>query len=159
MKHALWKYPIHFLACGFGAGLAPFAPGTVGSLVGLVLFWFLAPLGPGTYAGIVAVLFVAGIYICGQTARDTGTIDPGFIVYDEIVGFLVAMYLMPKAWRWLGAGFVAFRIFDVWKPFPIHTVEEKLGLGTAIMADDIVAGIYTLVILQVARVIFEKRAT
>lgn len=156
MKYALWKYPIHFLAYGFGTGLIPFAPGTFGSLVGIALFWLMASLGAGTYAGIVVVLFIAGIFICGQTARDTVAVDPGFIVYDEIVGFLVAIYLMPREWRWIAAGFVVYRIFDIWKPFPIHAVEEKLELGTAIMADDVIAGIYTLLILQLARLILNK---
>ncbi len=158
MKYALWKYPVHFLAYGFGTGLAPFAPGTFGSFVGVALFWFMAPLGAVSYAGIVIVLFVAGIFICGQTARDTSAVDPGFIVYDEIVGFMVAMYLMPREWRWIAAGFIIYRIFDIWKPFPIHIVEEKLPLGTAIMADDVIAGIYTLLVLQITRLALEKIA-
>ena len=66
------------------------------------------------------------------------------------------MYLMPREWRWIAAGFVVYRIFDIWKPFPIHLMEEKLQLGTAIMADDVIAGIYTLLILQLARLILEK---
>ena len=158
MKYAFWKYPVHFLAYGFGTGLAPFAPGTFGSLIGVALFWFMAPLGAGTYAGIVIVLFVAGIFICGQTARDFGELDPGFIVFDEVVGFMVAMYLMPREWRWIAAGFIIYRIFDIWKPIPIHIVEEKLTLGTAIMADDLIAGIYTLLVLQIARLALEKIA-
>ena len=85
-----------------------------------------------------------------------GAIDPGFVVYDEIVGFLVAMYLMPREWRWIAAGFVVFRIFDVWIPFPIQAAEEIGEIGTAIMADDIIAGVYTLVILQIARMVHTK---
>ena len=158
MKYAFWKYPVHLLAYGFGTGLAPFAPGTFGSLIGVALFWFMAPLGAVSYAGIVIVLFVAGIFICGQTARDFGELDPGFIVFDEVVGFMVAMYLMPREWRWIAAGFIIYRIFDIWKPIPIHIVEEKLTLGTAIMADDVIAGIYTLLVLQIARLALEKIA-
>lgn len=155
MKYAWWQYPVHFLAYGFGTGLAPFAPGTFGSLVGVVLFWFMSPLGAGSYAGIVAALFVVGIFICGQTARDVGAVDPGFIVYDEIVGFLVAMYMMPADWRWIAAGFVVYRVFDIWKPWPIHYAEERMGLGSGIMTDDVIAGLYTLAILQVARLAIE----
>ena len=158
MKFPLWKYPVHILAFGFGTGLSPVAPGTVGSLLGVALFWFMAPLGPAKYAAIFVVLALAGIFICGQTARDFGEIDPGFIVYDEIVGFLVAMYLMPRGWQWILAGFVIYRIFDIWKPFPIHLVEEKLGLGSGIMADDIIAGLYTLVILHGVRLGLERFA-
>lgn len=156
MKYAIWKYPVHFLAYGFGTGLIPFAPGTFGSLVGVVLFWFMASMAAGVYAAIVVLMFVVGIFICGQTARDVGAIDPGFIVYDEIVGFLVAMYLLPADWRWIGAGFVIYRIFDIWKPFPIHYVEEHLGLGSGIMTDDVIAGIYTLIILQLAQIIIVR---
>jgi phosphatidylglycerophosphatase A len=156
MKYAWWQYPVHFLAYGFGTGLAPFAPGTFGTLPAVVLFWFMAPLGAGTYAGIVAVMFVAGIFICGQTARDVGATDPGFIVYDEIVGFLVAMYLMPADWRWMAAGFVVYRVFDIWKPWPIHAAEERLGLGSGIMTDDVIAGLYSLAILQLARWLIER---
>ncbi len=96
------------------------------------------------------VLALAGIFICGQTARDVAATDPGFIVWDEIVGFLVAMFLLPREWGWIAAGFILFRIFDIWKPYPIRLVEKSLGLGSGIMADDIVAGIYTLAILQLA---------
>lgn len=158
VKFAIWKYPIHFLAYGFGTGLIPFAPGTFGSLVGIAVFWFMASLAPASYAAIVAVMFVAGIAICGTTARDVGATDPGFIVYDEIVGFLVAMYMMPADWRWIAAGFVIYRGFDIWKPFPIGWVEDKLGLGSGIMTDDVIAGLYTLIILQLARLLIERFA-
>jgi len=156
LKYAIWKYPVHFLAYGFGTGLIPFAPGTFGSLVGVVLFWFMASMAAGVYAAIVVLMFVVGIFICGQTARDVGAIDPGFIVYDEIVGFLVAMYLLPADWRWIVAGFVIYRIFDIWKPFPIHYVEQHLGLGSGIMTDDVIAGIYMLIILQLAQIIIVR---
>lgn len=156
MNYVLWKYPIHFLAYGFGTGLAPFAPGTFGSLVGIALFWFLAPVGAASYAGVVGVMFLSGIFICGQTAQDIGAVDPGIIVFDEITGFLVAMYLMPRDWRWIAAGFVIYRFFDIWKPYPISIVEEMFGLGTSIMADDIIAGLYTLLILQTSRLILKR---
>jgi len=108
------------------------------------------------YAIVVGVMFVAGIFICGETARDVGAVDPGFIVYDEIVGFLVAMYLLPADWRWIGAGFVIYRVFDIWKPFPIGLVEKNLGIGSGIMADDVVAGLYALGILHFARFTIER---
>ena len=111
------------------------------------------------YAIVVAVMFVAGIFICGQTARDVGAVDPGFIVYDEVVGFLVAMYLLPAEWRWVVGGFVVYRVFDIWKPFPIHWVEDKLGLGSGIMTDDVIAGIYTFIVLHVVRLLIERFVT
>jgi phosphatidylglycerophosphatase A len=158
MMYAIWKYPIHFLAYGLGTGLMPVAPGTFGSLIGVVLFRFMSLMKPLPYAAVVIVMFVAGIFICGQTARDVSAIDPGFIVYDEVVGYLVAMYLMPATFRWLAAGFVIYRIFDIWKPFPIHYVESHLGLGSGIMTDDVIAGLYTLVLLHLTRIVIRKFA-
>ena len=158
MKYALWKYPVHLLAYGFGTGLSPVAPGTIGSLVGIPLVWLMASLAPPVYAAITAAMFIAGIFICGQTARDIGAVDPGAIVFDEIVGFMVAMYMMPATGPWLLAGFLVYRVFDIWKPWPIHLVEEKLGLGTAIMVDDVIAGLYTLAILQVVRLVLDRLA-
>ena len=157
MKYVFWKYTVHFLAYGLGTGLMPFAPGTFGSLVGVALFWFLAPLAAPVYAVIVFVMALAGILICGQTARDIGAADPGMIVYDEITGFLVALYLLPARWQWILAGFIIYRTFDIWKPWPIHAVEENLGLGTGIMADDIIAGLYTLAILHAVRLILQRK--
>jgi phosphatidylglycerophosphatase A len=151
MKFALWKYPVHFLAHGLGAGLIPFAPGTMGTLVAVALFWIMAPRSAFYYGAITVVLGFAGIFICGQTARDLGLHDPGVIVWDEIVGYLVAMYLLPSDWRWMLAGFVLYRLFDIWKPYPIRLVEQEFGVGVSIVADDIVAGIYTLAILHLAR--------
>ena len=135
MNFPLWKYPIHTLAYGLGSGLTPFAPGTFGSLIGVLAVWLMAPLIPPVYAVVVIVLFVAGIFICGQTARDFQEVDPGFIVYDEVIGFMVAMYLLPPTWRWMLPAFIIYRIFDIWKPFPIGWIENKLGLGSGIMVD------------------------
>ena len=156
MTAEIWQFPIHALAYGFGTGLMPFAPGTFGSLIGIALFWFMAPMRAISYAGVVVVMFIAGILICGQTASDVGAIDPGSIVYDEIVGFLVAMFLLPRDWRWIATGFVVYRIFDIWKPFPIHYLESHLGLGSGIMTDDVVAGLYTLMVLHLSRVLIRK---
>ncbi len=151
MKFALWQYVVHALAYGFGLGLIPFAPGTFGSLLGVVLYRFIATMRAAFYVLLVLVLALAGIFICGQTARDMGATDPGFIVYDEVVGLLVAMYKLRVDPRWIVAGFVGFRVFDIWKPYPIQLAEDELGLGLAIMADDIIAGIYTLAILHMVR--------
>ena len=152
-----WTYPVHFLAYGLGTGLAPIAPGTVGSLLGVLLFKYMARLGTAAYTGVVLVMAVMGVFICGQTARDVGAMDPGMIVFDEIVGFLVAMYRLPARWPWIGSGFVIYRVFDIWKPWPIHAAEEWVGLGAGIMADDIIAGLYTLMILHAAYFVLRKK--
>ena len=111
------------------------------------------------YAGTVVVLFVAEIFIHGQTARDFNEVDPGFIAYDEVVGYMVAVYLLPPARRWLFPAFIVDRNFDIWKPFPIGWIEDELGLGSGIMADDVIAGVYTLAILHAARWALEHFAT
>ena len=147
MKFALWKYPVHTLAHGFGTGLSPIAPGTVGTLVGVVLFWLMAPLAPALYAALVVVMFFAGIFICGQTAQDIGAKDPGMIVFDEIVGFLVAMFMLPREWPWIVAGFLAFRLFDIWKPWPIRDLDHRIPGGLGIMLDDLVAALYAAILL------------
>lgn len=148
---AWWKYPVHFLAYGFGTGLVPLAPGTIGSLVGVALFRVMATLPRGYYVAITAVLGVAGIFICEQTANDMAMHDPGAIVWDEIVGYLVAMYRQTWHWGWVIAGFVVYRLFDIWKPYPIGLIEEGFGVGMSVMADDIVAGIYAWCVLRLVR--------
>ncbi len=151
MQFAWWKYPLHWLAYGFGLGKIPGASGTFGTLLAIPVFVLMSRLGPGLYVAIVAGLFIAGIFVCGQTAKDFGEVDPGYIAYDEIVGFLVAMFMLPATWRWILAGFVIYRVFDIWKPFPIGWIEDKLGTGASIMADDVIAGLYTLLILHAVR--------
>lgn len=149
--YALWKYPVHFLAYGFGAGLVPSLSGTFGALLGAVVFLLISRLKAAAYVIVTGILFLAGIFICGQTARDLGAVDPGVIVFDEIVGFLVAMYLVPRKFEWVVSGLVIFGVLDAWKPWPIYLFEEIPEIGTAIMADDLVAGLFTLVILNTAR--------
>ena len=158
MNFTLWDKAVHFLAYGFGTGLAPQAPGTIGSLVAIPIFLVMASLGPLIYAGIVVALFFVGIFVCGQTASNLGAEDPGSIVYDEIIGFLVAMYQMPVDWRWIILGFAVYRFFGIWKPFPIHYVEQKLGLGLSIMTDDVIAGIYTLALLHLLKIATDRFA-
>ena len=158
MTFPIWKYPVHWLAAGGGAGLVPVAPGTAGAAVGVAVFWLLADLSPAVYIGVVALLFAAGVGVCGQTARDYNAADPGFIVYDEIVGLLVAMCLLPRTWGWIAAGFALFRLFDIWKPWPIHLVEHKFGLGAGIMADDVLAGLYALAVLHAVKWLLERLA-
>lgn len=145
---ALWKYPVHVLAYGFGTGFVPGAPGSAGSLVGVALYWVMAPMRALQYWSITAALGTAGVVICEQTASDLGMRDPGMIVWDEIVGCLFAMYRLPCDWRWLASGFVVYRLFDIWKPYPIGLIEEGFSVGVSIMADDIVAGVYTGCVLH-----------
>ena len=100
---------------------------------------------------LISAAFCLGIVVCGRTARDFGARDHPAIVWDEIVGFLVAMFLLPLRWSWILAGFILFRLFDIWKPFPINLLEHKLSGGLGIMMDDILAALYVLLILHAVR--------
>ncbi len=133
--------PIHFLALGFGSGLAPKAPGTFGTLAVVPLFLLVAPLSSPLYLLLLLLMSVAGIYICGKAAEDAGVPDHGAIVWDEFVGFLITMFLIPITWQSLLVGFLLFRLFDIFKPWPISYLDKNCHGGLGIMLDDIVAGI------------------
>lgn len=133
--------PVHFLALGFGSGLAPKAPGTFGTLAAVPLFLLMAPLSNTIYLGLLVVMSIAGIYICGKAAEDAGVPDHGAIVWDEFVGLLITMFLMPVTWQTLLVGFALFRFFDILKPWPISYIDKNCHGGLGIMLDDIVAGI------------------
>ena len=133
--------PIHFLALGFGSGLAPKAPGTFGTLAAVPLFLLLIPLDNVLYLSLIILMSVTGIYICGKAAEDAGVADHGAIVWDEIVGFLITMFLIPVTWQTIVVGFVLFRFFDILKPWPISYLDKNCHGGLGIMLDDIVAGI------------------
>ncbi|MEJ2344890.1 MAG: phosphatidylglycerophosphatase A [Gammaproteobacteria bacterium] len=143
-----WKNPAHFLACGLGAGAAPYAPGTFGTVVGVLLFLVLAPWSLPLYALATLLLFAVGVWLCGVTARDFGVHDHSGIVWDEIVGYLVTMFAAPAGLQWLVTGFILFRLFDVLKPWPIAWVDRRVGGGFGIMVDDLLAGVFSWVCLQ-----------
>ena len=145
---SVWQNPKHFLAFGFGAGAFPVMPGTMGTLVGILFFISLEQANLWSYLAITAFLFLIGIWLCGSTARDVKVHDHSGIVFDEIVGYLIAMIGMPVSWPWIFAGFIAFRIFDIFKPWPIKWLDQYVKGGFGIMLDDLVAGLYALIVLQ-----------
>lgn len=143
----LLREPVHFFALGFGSGLAPKAPGTAGTVVGVLLDPLLRLLGPELRILVVALMFVAGVWLCGESARRLGTHDHSAIVWDEIVGYLALMLVLPAGWPWALAGFVVFRFFDIVKPWPIRQLDHGLGGGLGIMLDDIMAAAWGAVVL------------
>ena len=145
-----WRNPVHVLAFGLGAGAAPVAPGTAGTVVGLLLYAAIADLPLPVYLALLAIVAVVGVAVCGRTASDLGVHDHPGIVWDEIAGLLVALCGVPVGWGWAIAGFALFRLFDIWKPWPIHWIDERVGGGLGIMADDLVAGLYATVLLHAA---------
>ncbi|MFU8822099.1 MAG: phosphatidylglycerophosphatase A [Gammaproteobacteria bacterium] len=138
---------MHFFALGFGSGLAPKAPGTAGTLVGVLLDPLLRLLGLELRIGVVALMFVVGVWLCGESARRLGVHDHGAIVWDEIVGYLALMLVLPAGWPWALAGFVVFRFFDILKPWPIRQLDHGVGGGFGIMLDDIVASVWGALVL------------
>jgi phosphatidylglycerophosphatase A len=141
--------PEHLIAFGLGTGLSPVAPGTVGTLVGVLLFVPLSLLSPLPYAVAVAVLFLFGCWVCGESARLLGVHDHGGIVFDEIVGYLVAaaplLCFAPQPPLVVAAAmlaaFLLFRLFDILKPWPIRALDRGVHGGFGIMLDDLVAGV------------------
>jgi len=145
-----WRNPIHLLAFGLGSGAAPKAPGTFGTLAAIPLYWLLQPLAPINYLLVTVVLFFVGIWLCDKTSRDLGVHDHGGIVWDEWVGFLITMWLAPTGWGWLLLGFLLFRVFDILKPWPIGWLDKKVAGGLGIMLDDVLAGIFAFLLLQLS---------
>lgn len=135
------------IATAGGAGLAPVAPGTFGSLPGLVVAWLAWKGGPWTGVVAVAVLALVGTWAADGAARVIGTSDPGRVVIDEVAGQVMALLFLEPTWRVLAAGFFLFRLFDVVKPFPARQLERIDG-GSGIMADDLAAGVYANLVLQ-----------
>jgi len=144
----LIKRPVCFLGLGFGSGLAPFAPGTFGTLAAIPIYLLMQNLSLMVYLTLTLVAFVVGIWICQQSANWLGKEDPSAVVWDEIVGYLVTMIAAPTGWLWIVVGFVLFRIFDILKPWPISVADREIHGGLGIMVDDVLAGIFAAVILQ-----------
>ena len=143
------KDPVNFLAFGLGSGLARKAPGTWGTLMGVAVYLPLQMLGLVPYLFVIVVAFIAGIYICDHASRQLGVHDHGGIVWDEFVGFWITMIAAPEGWSWLVLGFILFRLFDIWKPWPISWADRQVEGGMGIMLDDVLAGVWALVCLQV----------
>ena len=145
-----WRRPHHWLAYGFGAGLSPQAPGTAGTIAAVPLYLLLRPLPLSWYLALLAGLTLIGIWACGKTAREMNAHDPSAIVWDEIVGFLLTMTAAPPGWPWILAGFVLFRFFDIWKPWPIRELDRRVQGGLGVILDDLLAGGVAWVLLQAA---------
>ena len=145
----VFSSPIHFLAFGFGSGLSPFAPGTAGTLAVIPIYLLLQTLNIIPYVVVICLICLAGIWICEQSSKKLGVHDHSGIVWDEFAGYLITMIAAPQGWLWIAIGFILFRIFDIWKPWPIRVVDKQIGGGFGIMLDDIIAGVFALISLQI----------
>jgi len=147
LRKVVFGSPSGFLAFGFGSGLSPFAPGTMGTLVAIPFIFPLKALGaPGFWVAMV-LLFLLGVQMCGSVSRKLGVHDHGGIVWDEMIGFWLSAAFVPLQWPWLLAAFLLFRFFDILKPWPIRQLDKKVGGGFGVMIDDVVAALFTVLIL------------
>jgi phosphatidylglycerophosphatase A len=150
----VWRNPLCFIALGFGAGALPRAPGTWGTLLAVPVYLLLQTLPLQGYVLLVIALFVVGVGLCGKAGEMLGAHDHPAIVWDEMVGFWVTMIAAPPGWSWIVIGFVLFRLFDIWKPWPIHWLDRRIAGGLGVMADDLAAGLYAALCLRLGSSVF-----
>ncbi len=145
----IFSSPIHFLAFGFGSGLAPKAPGTFGTLAAIPFYYLIIDWPAPIYLGFLILTFLLGVYLCDRSAKELGVHDHPGIVWDEMVGYWIVMFAAPAGWPWALLGFVLFRFFDIVKPWPIGWIDEKVSGGFGIMLDDVLAALFAWGLLQV----------
>jgi phosphatidylglycerophosphatase A len=157
-RHALLATPAGWLACGFGSGLTPVAQGTFGSLAALLPWLLLRHLSLPLYVAVLLVGFIIGVWACDIAGRALGVDDHRSLVWDEFIGQWIALIplllptLLPthvSLWWLLLAGFALFRLFDVWKPWPIRWFDQRVKGGMGVMIDDVIAGIFAAIVLGV----------
>ncbi|OZA13244.1 MAG: phosphatidylglycerophosphatase A [Hydrogenophilales bacterium 17-62-8] len=146
----LFAHPAHLIAFGFGSGLAPKAPGTVGTLLGWPLLWLIVAAAPDLPNQLVLLVasFLLGIWACGRSGRALGVADHGGMVWDEIVAFALVLLFTPPGWVWAGIAFLLFRFFDILKPWPIRLADRRLKNGFGVMFDDLLAAGYALAVIK-----------
>jgi phosphatidylglycerophosphatase A len=145
----VWQDPIYFIAFGFGSGLMPVAPGTWGTLAAVPMYLLLMDAPWFVYLGFTFLAFILGVWVSDKVTHDLGIQDYKGIVWDEVVGYLLTMFLVPKGLIWMSLGFILFRIFDIWKPNPIGYVEKRVHNGMGVMIDDVLAAIPACLILHI----------
>ncbi len=149
-RRSILAHPAGWIASGFGSGFSPIASGTVGSAVALIPWLALRQLAWPSYALAVVIAFAIGVWAASVVIAKIRIEDPTVVVWDEFVGQWIALLplvVTPRGWAWIVAGFVLFRVFDVWKPWPASWADRKIKGGFGAMLDDVFAGIYAAVVL------------
>jgi phosphatidylglycerophosphatase A len=155
-RRILLGNPAGWIAVGFGSGLSPIAPGTVGSLVALLPWFLLREMSVWLYLAVLVAMFVVGVWACQWVVTRLHIDDPSFVVWDEFVGqwiALIPLVVMPRSWLWIFVGFILFRIFDIWKPWPVSWADRNVNGGVGVMLDDLIAGIYAAAALWLLSVL------
>ena len=144
----VWQDPVYFVAFGFGSGLLPKAPGTWGTLAAIPIYLLLSSSPWGVYLIVTLLALGLGVWVSSKVSNDLGVHDYKGIVWDEVVGYLFTMFLAPQGWYWIVLGFILFRLFDIWKPYPIRLIDQRVGSGLGIMLDDVAAAVPAWLIIQ-----------
>ncbi len=147
----LLKHPYTWIALGFGSGLSPKAPGTIGSIAAAAMWWFLySNVSLSFQLAIIVAGFAIGVIVSNWMIEKTGVQDPGFIVWDEFIGQWIALLLLPKTLLWYAMGFALFRLFDIVKRGPVGWADKRFKGGFGVMFDDILAGLMAMAFGYVA---------
>ena len=155
-NHQVWTNPLHFIAFGFGSGLLPIMPGTYATIVAIPIFLVLQSMGWVIYAIATVLITLFGVWLSEKVSKDIGIHDYPGMNFDEIVGYLVTMFLAPKGWIWILLGFGLFRLFDILKPWPINWVDKNVKGGVGVILDDVMAGILSFIVIQIAVFVFNR---
>lgn len=150
----VWTNPYHFVAFGFGSGAVPFAPGTFGTLMAIPFYLAMQALPNLLYLILLIVIIAGSMWLCDKVSKETHTHDHSGMCLDEIAGYLVTMFAAPHGFIWILIGFGLFRFFDIVKPWPIDYVDTKVKGGIGMVLDDVLAGIYSLILLQILAWLF-----
>lgn len=149
LPEKLWHDPLYFIAFGLGSGALPIAPGTFGTLMAIPFYLLLQHILPlFYYIGFVILFIAASSWLCERVSREINVHDHPGMCIDEFAGLFVTMIHAPSGWVWIILGFLLFRLFDIWKPWPIRMLDEKVHGGFGIVLDDVAAGVYALLIMQ-----------
>jgi phosphatidylglycerophosphatase A len=151
---SVWRNPIHFVTFGFGSGVLPKMPGTWGTVAAIPLYMLIMNFPLWLYGFVTLAVIVFSVIACDITEREIGIHDYPGIVLDEIAGYLLTMFAVPLGWFWIIAGFILFRIFDIWKPWPIGWVDRKVSGGFGTTVDDLLAAVYAWIVLQLMAGVF-----
>lgn len=148
LSNKVWQDPAYFIAFGFGSGLMPVAPGTWGTLAAIPVYLLLAGQPLIIYLLMTSLAFLLGVWVSDKVSQEMGVHDYSGIVWDEVVGYLLTMTMAPIGWGWMIIGFILFRIFDIWKPQPIRSIDKQVHGGIGIMLDDVLAAIPAWLLIQ-----------
>ena len=152
LPEKIWQDPLYFFTFGFGSGAIPFAPGTFGTLMAIPFYLILQPLPLFAYLIFVILFIVFSSWASDKVSREIHIHDHPGMCIDEFAGFFVTMINAPLGWKWILLGFILFRLFDIWKPWPIRYVDKNIHGGFGMILDDVIAGIFSMILIQLIKV-------